>query len=106
MALSDLEAVYTYMSQVAAQYGKTHLTGAADKTIPDPAIYCDGSKMPTGCPADKTCSSTTGAGECAGNPCTTATVLTDCAVCQTCGTSNVCQPMTGAALGMCVALGY
>ncbi len=105
MLLSDLQAIYTYMNQVGVQYGRTTLIAGKDKLIPDPAVYCDGSKTPAGCPAGMTCSSTTGPGECAGNPCTTATVVTDCAVCQTC-TANVCTAMTGAALGGCVANGY
>jgi hypothetical protein len=105
MQLGDIQAIYTYLSAVATQYGKTGLTGANDKIVPAPALYCDGSKTPSGCPAGKTCSSPAGPGECAGNACTAATVTTDCAVCQTC-TSNVCQAETGAALGMCVGIGY
>jgi hypothetical protein len=106
MELSDLQAIYTYMSQVGTLYGQKTLTGTLDKVIPTPALYCDGSKAATGCVAGFTCSSATGPGECAGNPCTAATVLTDCAVCQTCGAGNVCQAQTGAALGQCVGAGY
>jgi mono/diheme cytochrome c family protein len=88
MQIGDLEAIYTYMNAVATTYGKTTLTGAADKVIPDPALYCD----TTHACATGTCSSATGAGECLASPCTTATVVDDCAACESCSatTSGTC----------------
>jgi hypothetical protein len=107
MNLDDLQAVFVYMSRVAAQYGKPTLTGAADKVIPDPAVYCD---TTTPCPSGMACSATTAgaAGECLKQTCTQATVATDCAVCQTCSaaTGGMCQAQTGAALAGCVQKGY
>jgi len=101
MQLGDLEAIYTYMSAVAAQYGKTALTGAADKTIPAPALYCD---TKVACPTGMKCSSASAAGECLAPTCVKDT---DCAVCQTCGgASTGCATMTGTALAGCVAQGY
>jgi hypothetical protein len=105
LTLSDLEAVYTYMNQVATQYGKTSETSAAtDKVIPDPAVYCDPT---TPCATGWKCSSSAGPGECLNQTCTIATVATDCAVCQTCSaaTAGACQTETGTALGMCVGAG-
>jgi len=104
LTLDDLQAVYTYMNQVATQYGLSTLTGAKDKLIPDPAIYCDPS---TPCPTGWNCSSTTAPGECLHQTCTTATVATDCAVCQTCSANagGVCQTMSGSALAGCVQAG-
>jgi hypothetical protein len=89
MQLADLEAIYTYMNAVATQYGVTTLNGAADKLIPTPALYCDA----THACAVGTCSSTTVAGECLDSPCATATVTTNCNVCQTCSatTGGTCQ---------------
>ena len=89
MQLADLEAIYTYMNAAATQYGATTLTGAADKIIPSPALYCD----TTHACAVGTCSSTTVAGECLDSPCATATVTTNCTVCQTCSatTGGTCQ---------------
>jgi hypothetical protein len=100
MALSDLQAIYVYMSQVAQQYGSVRLTGAADKLIPAPALYCD---LSTPCPGGMTCtsSSMTG-GECLRSACS---VDTDCAVCQKCTTGS-CTAETGMALAVCGAQGY
>jgi hypothetical protein len=103
MELSDIQAVYTYMSQVAAYTKTAYTTPTADKVIPAPALYCDGSKTPAGCAAGYTCSSSTGPGECTGNACT---VATDCAVCQTCTAGGTCAVETGQALGQCVGVGY
>jgi hypothetical protein len=104
MTLDDLEAVYTYMNVVATQYGLSGLTGAADKLIPNPAIYCDPS---TACPTGYKCSSSTAPGECLNQTCTVATVLTDCAICETCSaaTGGVCQTMSGGTLAGCVTTG-
>jgi hypothetical protein len=98
MTLADLQSVDAYMALVAQRYGFTTLTGATDKVIRNPALYCDATMM---CPPGLQCSSTTAAGECE-PPCA---VDGDCAVCQTCATGR-CQPLTGAALGGCVAMGY
>jgi hypothetical protein len=107
MSISDLEAVFTYMKTVATDYGKPTLTGAADKTIPDPARYCD---TTTPCPTGTACSSTVAGtpGECLSQTCAQATVTTDCAVCQTCSaaTAGTCQTETGMALATCVQTGY
>ena len=99
-----MQAVYTYMNQVATQYGLVTLTGAKDKVIPDPAIYCDPT---TPCPAGWSCSSSAAPGECLHQTCATATILTDCAICQTCSatTGGMCQTMSGGALGGCVQAG-
>jgi hypothetical protein len=99
MTLGDMEAVYTYMNQVAKQYGPT------DKVIPDPAIYCDPS---TPCPGGWNCSSSSAPGECLHQTCAQASVKVDCAVCQTCSATvgGVCQTMSGGALGGCVQTGY
>ena len=105
MTLDDLESVYTYMHEVATQYGRSTFTGTSDKIVPPPAIYCD----PTSpCPTGSTCSSTTIPGECLSQTCAQATVTTDCAVCQTCSaaTGGTCQTETGAALATCVQTGY
>lgn len=87
MQLADLEAIYTYMSAVATQYGATTLTGVKDKVIPAPALFCDATHA---CPVG-TCSGATG--ECLVSPCATATVTTDCGTCQTCSMANggTCQ---------------
>ncbi len=107
MALADMEAIFTYMSTVATDYGKPTLTGVADKTIPDPALYCD---TTTPCPTGMACSTTTAGtpGECLSQTCTQATVNSDCAVCQTCSaaTAGTCQAETGLALANCVQTGY
>jgi len=105
MTLSDLQSIYVYMSQVAAQYGSPQLTSAtADQMIPMPAMYCD-SSMP--CPSGMTCSSSTMAGECLANTCT---MVSDCAACQQCsatdGGTGSCQALTGMALANCVNNGY
>jgi hypothetical protein len=99
LTLNDLEAIYTYMRTVAKSY-----SGATDKQIPDPAIYCDPS---TPCPGTAHCSSTTAAGECLNQSCAQATVIQDCAVCQTCSapTGGVCQTQSGGALLGCVGTG-
>ncbi len=107
MSLADMEAVFTYMSTVATDYGKPTLTGAADKNIPDPALYCD---TTTPCPTGMACSATAAgtAGECLSQTCTQATVTDDCAVCQTCSaaTAGTCQAETGLALATCIQTGY
>jgi hypothetical protein len=104
MNLDDLEAIYTYMNQVALQYGKPTLTSAADKLIPNPARYCD---KTTPCPTGMDCSSTTATpGECLNQTCTQATQATDCAVCQTCSAGGACMAETGMALAMCIQNGY
>lgn len=99
LTLTDLEAIYTYMHTVAKNY-----SGAADKTIPEPAVYCDPS---TPCAGTAHCSSSTGPGECLNQSCTAATVIADCAVCQTCSatTGGVCQTQSGGALIGCVQAG-
>ena len=104
MTLGDMQAVYTYMNQVAIQYGTVVQVGAADKLIADPAVYCDPT---TPCPTGWSCSSSNAPGECLHQICTTATVLTDCAICQTCSaaTGGACQTMTGATLGGCIQAG-
>jgi hypothetical protein len=105
LTLADLEAVYTYMNQVATQYGKmSEGTMAADKVIPDPAVYCDSTSP---CPTGWQCSSSTGPGECLHQTCAQTTVATDCAVCQTCSAASggVCQTMSGAALAGCAVKG-
>jgi hypothetical protein len=104
MTLDDMEAVYTYINQVSLQYGQVVQVGAADKLIPNPAIYCDPTNL---CPMGSTCSSSNAPGECLNQTCTTATVLNDCAICQTCSaaTGGACQTMTGAALATCIQAG-
>jgi hypothetical protein len=84
MQLSDLQAIYTYLNAVAVQYGRTKLVGAADKLIPNPALYCD----PKHACASGTCSSSSGPGECLASPCTTANVDDDCAACESCSASS------------------
>lgn len=108
MSLDDLQAVYIYMKTVAG-YTQPLFTGpSVDKLIPSPALYCNPTGTPAvACPpgAAFTCSSTTGAGECLLNSCTTdAAASSLCDVCQTCSTS--CMTETGATLGGCVATGY
>jgi len=101
MQLGDLEAIYVYMNAVATQYGKTALTGAADKTLPMPELYCD---TKVACPTGMKCSSSSAAGECLAPTCVKDT---DCAVCQTCGgASTGCQAMAASALAACEAQGY
>jgi mono/diheme cytochrome c family protein len=105
MTLADLESVYVYMSEIARQYGSVSLTAAADKVLPDPALYCDPTSA---CPTGMTCSSTAATGgECLANTCATDG---DCAVCQTCsgvdGGAGSCQPLSPAALAVCDATGY
>jgi hypothetical protein len=99
MTLEDMQAVYTYMFQVATQYGSIH---TPDRVIPDPARFC---APGTSCPSGYACSSTTGPGECLNQTCTTGTVLTACAVCQTCASGH-CAVMTGGALAACEGAGY
>ena len=105
MTLTDLEAVYTFLSQVGSKLGQTVLIGANDPQIQKPALYCNSAAdagAVIACPPGTTCSSASGPGECLPACATTA----DCAVCQTCpateGGTATCQPMTGAALAMCV----
>ncbi len=90
MQLGDLQAIYEYLNRVAVMYGQTRLTGAADKNIPNPALYCDA----THACATGTCSSETGPGECLASPCTTATVDDVCTACETCSaaTAGTCEP--------------
>jgi mono/diheme cytochrome c family protein len=91
MQLADLQAIYEYLDVVATQYGTTTLTGAADKIIPNPALYCDSTHA---CPAGTgTCSSSTAPGECLATACTIATVDTTCAACEQCSaaTSGTCE---------------
>jgi hypothetical protein len=106
MTLADLQAIYTYMSTVATQYGKTTMQGAADKVIPDPSLYCDttSSTVPA-CPTGMHCSSTTGAGQCL----LTAACAgpTDCAACQQCAsTACVTEPATSDAGPSVATCGY
>jgi len=101
MTLTDLEAVYTFVSAVAQKYGVT-LTGVQDPALPDPSIYCDtaadAGAAAASCPAGMTCTSSTGPGECVAM-CTT---TSQCATCQSCPVDGgTCQPLTGAALAMC-----
>jgi hypothetical protein len=101
MTLTDLEAVYTFLSAVAQKYGLT-LTGVQDPAQPDPSLYCDtaadAGAAAASCPAGMTCTSSTGPGECVA----TCAVNLDCAACQSCPVDGgTCQPLTGAALGMC-----
>jgi hypothetical protein len=107
MSLADMEAVFTYMSTVATDYGKPTLTGASDKIIPDPTLYCD---TTTPCPTGMACSATVAGvpGECLSQTCTQATVTSDCAVCQTCSgtTAGTCQAETGLQLATCIQTGY
>jgi len=104
LTLGDMQAVYTYMNLVATQYGEVADSGTFDKLIPDPAIYCDPA---VACPTGWTCSSSNAPGECLHQTCATATVLNDCAICQTCSaaTGGVCQTMPAAALAACVQAG-
>jgi hypothetical protein len=99
MTLADLEAIDIYMTQVALKYGSTRLADTADKVIPDPALYCNGTLS---CPVGMTCSSSTADGECLAASCK---ADSDCAVCQKC-TAGGCQAQTGTALSGCVANGY
>lgn len=99
MTLDDLEAVYTYVSAVSTQYGKTSLTGAADKVVRASALYCDATNA---CPPGMACSSSTAPGECLKASCA---ADADCALCQSCA-SNACAAVTGGALAGCVATGY
>jgi hypothetical protein len=97
MELGDLQAVYVYLNAVATEVA---FTGADDKLIPNPAIYCDGSNA---CAPGSACSVADGGpGECLANSCQ---VSTDCAVCQTC-TAGACQVMSANALAACEATGY
>jgi Collagen triple helix repeat (20 copies) len=105
MTLADLEAVFTYLSQVGSQFGKAGLTGANDPFVPAPALYCNSAAdagAVVACPPSMTCSSASGPGECL----PTCATAADCAACQTCpatdGGTATCQAMTGAALAMCV----
>ena len=104
MTLADLQAVFVYTSEVARQYGRVSLAGAADKRIVNPALYCDST---TPCPIGMSCSSATATGgECISNTCATDA---DCAVCQKCLAGDAglsCQVESAAALATCVATGY
>ncbi len=104
MTLPDLQAVYTYMNQVARQYGLRRLTGSKDKVVPEPAAYCDPS---TPCASGWACSSSSGPGECLHQTCARASVVADCAICQTCSaaTGGVCRAITGNALAACAGKG-
>jgi mono/diheme cytochrome c family protein len=98
MTLSDLQSIYVFVSAVAVQFGQPTLAGALDKVVPDPALYCDATN---GCPMGFACSSTNG--ECLAQTCTAATVLTDCAVCQTCTGGKCTAPGPADA---CLTAGY
>jgi mono/diheme cytochrome c family protein len=99
MTLNDLEAVFTYMHTVAAQYGAS----VPDKRVPDPARFCSPA---VACPSGSTCSSSTGAGECLNGTCSTSA---DCAICQSCsatdGGTGSCQVMSPGALAACEGIG-
>jgi hypothetical protein len=100
MTLTDLQSIYTFVNAAAVQYGNVSITGTLDKVVPSAAVYCDAMNA---CPTGFACSSTTGAGECLNQTCTPATVLTDCAVCQTCTAGKCAAP---APTDMCLVAGY
>jgi hypothetical protein len=108
MQISDLQAIYVYMTTVASTYGKT-LTGTADKVIPPPALYCDKTNSTVhACPPGTACSSNTGPGECLSQA--TCTTVSDCAACQQC-VSGSCATLpatsdAGQSVASCVATGY
>jgi hypothetical protein len=101
MTLGDLEAVYTYMRQVATKVPG----GRADKVIRASAVYCA---------ADTDCNAAVGAtcdktnSECTGKTCGSSA---DCPACQTCtGAGNTkCETLhdgdAGAALSACIGAG-
>jgi hypothetical protein len=99
MQVGDLEAIYVYMNQAATVFGKTTLTGALDKDIPNPSGFCApatdaGAAVP--CSTGACVSPPPPAGpaspafpmQCSGGCATTA----DCLACQTCGDTGTCQP--------------
>jgi hypothetical protein len=81
MTLDDLEAIYTYVTNIPRR------TGAGDKLTQDPAIYCDAM---TPCPNGYSCTMATN--ECAGNMCAG---NGDCAACQVCNVGSCVAPMAG-----------
>jgi hypothetical protein len=100
MLLSDLQSLYVFLNSVAVQYGPTLAGATLDKVVPSPAAYCDATNP---CPKGFACSSTTAPGECLNQTCTPATVLEDCAVCQTCTAGKCVAPAPADA---CLKVGY
>ncbi len=96
MELGDLQAIYVYMTTVAA----SPLASKADGVIPNPALYCDSTPGDAGvtlaCPFG-TCTSASGPGECL--PPAGCHSDLDCAACQQCAGTT---PDGGG--GACVAL--
>jgi hypothetical protein len=105
MTLSDMEAIYTYMHEVAQQYGQAATGAPPDKIIPDPAIYCDST---TPCPTGYTCGSAfTDAGVVTANECFKDSCPGgngDCAICQVCS-SGRCGPPSPGAFVSCIGNG-
>jgi hypothetical protein len=106
MILSDLEAVYTYMRQIATAVPG----GRTDKAIPKSAVFCAADGDCTAANAGTTCDKTDpNSPECTGKTCATDA---DCAVCQKCnlGTTK-CEALHDSAdggapvLSICVATG-
>ena len=100
MTLSDLQAIYVFMHTVATQYGPTLADPTLDKVVPSAAVYCDATNP---CSTGFACSASSGPGECLNQTCTPATVLNDCAVCQSCSAGKCVAP---AATDACLAAGY
>jgi hypothetical protein len=100
MQLSDLQSIYVFMNAVAVQYGQPTITAMLDRVVPSAAIYCDAMNA---CPMGFACSSASAAGECLAQMCTVATVLNDCAVCQTCTAGKCTPPAPG---DPCLTAGY
>jgi hypothetical protein len=105
MTLSDMEAIYTYMHEVARQFGQAATGAPPDKIIPDPAIYCDST---TPCPTGYTCGSAfTDAGVVTANECFKDSCPGgngDCAICQVCS-SGRCGPPSPGAFVSCIGNG-
>jgi hypothetical protein len=106
LTLSDMEAIYTYVSTVAKQYGQASTGAPPDKAINvENALYCDSA---TPCPTGYTCGSAfTDAGvvtanECFKNSCPGGN--SDCAICQVCSSGH-CGPPSPAAFGACIGAG-
>jgi hypothetical protein len=110
MSNADLESVYVFLSDVAAQHptrgSVTNPEGLmidADKDLAHTAVYCNaGGIPPAQCPGNAACSATAGPGECLPTTCTSDH---DCSVCQTC-TAGSCRPLTGPPLFACQAAGF